>query len=66
MPILTRKVGEAVVIGDDVTVTIVGVRANQVRIGISAPKNVAVHRKEIYERIQEPDRAPLTDCVSRH
>jgi carbon storage regulator len=61
MLILTRRVGETLMVGDDVTVTIVGVKANQVRIGISAPKNVAVHRKEIYERIQrERHPAPLT------
>jgi carbon storage regulator len=52
MLILTRWVGEAVKVGDEVTVTILGFRGNQVRIGISAPKAVAVHREEIYERIQ--------------
>jgi carbon storage regulator len=58
---LTRRVGETLMIGDEVTVTILGVKANQVRIGISAPKNVTVHRKEIHERIQrEQHPAPLT------
>jgi carbon storage regulator len=52
MLILTRRVGETVIIGDDVTVTILGVKGNQVRVGINAPKNVAVHREEIYERIK--------------
>jgi carbon storage regulator len=52
MLILTRRVGETVMIGDDVTVTILGVKGNQVRVGINAPKNVAVHREEIYERIK--------------
>ena len=61
MLILTRRVGETLMVGDDVTVTIIGVKANQVRIGVSAPKNVAVHRQEIYERIQrEHNPAPLT------
>jgi carbon storage regulator len=50
--ILTRKVGEMLMIGDDVTVTIVGVRGNQVKIGIDAPKEVAVHREEIFLRIK--------------
>jgi carbon storage regulator len=72
MLILTRRVGETVMIGDDVTITVLGVKGNQVRVGINAPKHVAVHREEIYERIKreqqaggseggspdEPDKAP--------
>lgn len=52
MLILTRRVGETLMIGDDVTVTVLGVKGNQVRIGVNAPKNVSVHREEIYERIR--------------
>lgn len=52
MLILTRKVGESINIGDDITITILGVSGQQVRVGINAPKDVAVHREEIYQRIQ--------------
>lgn len=52
MLILTRRVGETVMIGSEVTITVLGVKGNQVRIGINAPKNVAVHREEIFERIK--------------
>ncbi len=52
MLILTRRTGESVMIGDDVTITVLGVKGNQVRVGINAPKTLAVHRQEIYERIK--------------
>ncbi|HBD23482.1 MAG: carbon storage regulator CsrA [Pseudomonadales bacterium] len=52
MLILTRRVGETLMVGDEVTVTVLGVKGNQVRIGVNAPKDVAVHREEIYQRIQ--------------
>lgn len=53
MLILTRRVGETLMVGDDVTVTVLGVKGNQVRIGVNAPKDVSVHREEIYLRIQQ-------------
>jgi carbon storage regulator len=53
MLILTRRVGETLMIGDEITVTIVGVNANQIRLGIEAPKEIPVHREEVYVRLQE-------------
>lgn len=62
MLILTRRVGETLMVGDNVTVTVLGVKGNQVRIGVNAPKDVSVHREEIYMRIQaEKGNAPASD-----
>jgi carbon storage regulator len=72
MLILCRRVGETIMIGDEVTVTVLGVKGNQVRVGINAPKTIAVHREEIFERVQrekqeerrtrgEPERADAED-----
>jgi len=57
MLILTRRVGETLMIGDEVTVTVLGVKGNQVRIGVNAPKDISVHREEIYERIKNEKNA---------
>ncbi|MEZ5476367.1 MAG: carbon storage regulator CsrA [Thiolinea sp.] len=59
MLILTRRVGETLMIGDDVSVTVLGVKGNQVRLGINAPRDVAVHREEIYERINQESAEPV-------
>lgn len=61
MLILTRRVGETLMIGDEVTVTVLGVKGNQVRIGVKAPKHVSVHREEIYERIRAEQQAEPDD-----
>lgn len=53
MLILTRRVGETLMIGDNVSITVLGIKGNQVRIGINAPRDVAVHREEIYQKIQK-------------
>jgi carbon storage regulator len=69
MLILTRRIGEMIHIGDDVSVTVLGVHGNQVRIGVQAPKSVAVHREEIFNRIIEEDKAsgaaPVADNPGR-
>jgi carbon storage regulator len=65
MLILTRRVGETVMIGDDVTITVLGVKGNQVRVGINAPKHVAVHREEIYERIKREQQGSETETTEQ-
>ena len=65
MLILTRRVGESLMIGDNVDITVLGIRGNQVRIGINAPKDVSVHREEIYDRIKdEESEEPVTQDLS--
>ena len=62
MLILTRRVGETLIIGDEVTVTVLGVKGNQVRIGVNAPKEVSVHREEIYDRIKREQEGGNADA----
>jgi len=65
MLILTRRIGENLRIGEDVSVTVLGVKGNQVRLGVAAPKSVAVHREEVFHRIAEENQAPADSPVSR-
>jgi carbon storage regulator len=61
MLILTRRVGESLKVGEEITVTVLGVKGNQVRIGVDAPRDVSVHREEIYNRIHDGDTPPSDD-----
>jgi len=61
MLILTRRVGETLMVGDNITVTVLGVKGNQVRLGVNAPRDVAVHREEIFNRIQHEDEGPTNE-----
>ncbi len=63
MLILTRRVGETVMIGDNVTVTVLGVKGNQVRVGVNAPREIAVHREEIFERIKREKEAAAAESA---
>lgn len=66
MLILTRRIGETLMVGDEVTVTVLGINGNQVRIGINAPKSVPVHREEIYQKILREKDAELSDAPGNH
>jgi carbon storage regulator len=64
MLILTRRLGESVMVGDDVSIAILAVKGNQVRVGINAPKHLSVHREEIYRRIKDADSADIAEAIS--
>lgn len=64
MLILTRRIGESVMIGDDVSITVLAVKGNQVRVGIDAPRHIAVHREEVYERVKAANPADITPAIS--
>lgn len=64
MLILTRRVGETLMIGDDVTITILSVRGGQIRVGVNAPKNTAVHREEVYEKMRKESAAAVVPQAS--
>lgn len=66
MLVLSRKLDESIIIGDDVVITVVDVKGEQVKIGISAPKTVSIHRKEVYEAIQEENRAAAASRMQEH
>ncbi|MGE3920351.1 MAG: carbon storage regulator CsrA [Gammaproteobacteria bacterium] len=66
MLILTRRVGETLIIGDDVNITVLGIKGNQVRLGVNAPKTVSVHREEIYQRIQQEKTRPTKETEATH
>ena len=63
MLILTRRMGESVMVGDDVTLTVLGVKGSQIRLGIAAPNDVAVHREEIYERIKLEQKSEVMEST---
>jgi carbon storage regulator len=65
MLILTRRIGESVMIGDDVSITVLAVKGNQVRVGIDAPKHISVHREEVYERVKAAKAADLAPAINR-